>query len=59
LIKQRLSNLIFVITLNKRLMKQIQNNQKSIGKPIPAYGFKKFQEKNPRTRSLETFAKSL
>jgi hypothetical protein len=34
-------------------MKHIQNNQKS----IPAYGFKNL--KNPRTKSLETFAKCL
>jgi hypothetical protein len=40
-------------------MKQIQNNQKSIGKIKPAYGFSKSQEKNPQTKSLETFAKSL
>jgi hypothetical protein len=26
-------------TLNKTLMKHIQNNQKSIGKFVPAYGF--------------------
>jgi hypothetical protein len=44
---------------NETLMKQIQNSQKSIGKSIPAYGFKKSQEKNPQTRNLETFAKSL
>jgi hypothetical protein len=36
-------------------MKHNQNNQKS----IPAYGFKKSQEKNPRTKSLVTFAKGL
>ncbi len=30
---------------------------KSIGKSIPAYGFKKSQEKNPGTKSLKTFAK--
>jgi hypothetical protein len=40
-------------------MKHIQNNQKSIGKSIPAYGFYKFPEKNPGTKSLEAFAKSL
>jgi hypothetical protein len=40
-------------------MKHIQNIQKSIGKFIPAYGFFKFQEKNPRNKSLETFAKCL
>jgi hypothetical protein len=41
-------------------MKHIQNNQKSIGKSIPAYGFSKSQEKNnPQTKSLETFAKCL
>jgi hypothetical protein len=27
-------------------MKQIQNNQKSIGNSIPTYGFQKSQEKN-------------
>jgi hypothetical protein len=27
-----------LITLNKPLMKHIQNSQKSIGKSIPAYG---------------------
>jgi hypothetical protein len=47
-----------VRTLNKTLMKQIQYNQKSIGKSIPAYGFKKSQEKNLQTKSL-IFAKSL
>jgi hypothetical protein len=40
-------------------MKHIQNNKKSIEKFIPAYGFKKSQEKNPRTKSLETFANCL
>ncbi len=48
-----------LITLNKTLMKHIQNSQKSIGKSIPDYGFIKSQEKNPRTKSLETFAKCL
>jgi hypothetical protein len=38
-------------------MKQIQNNQKSIGNSIPAYGFYKSQEKNPQTKSLDNFAK--
>jgi hypothetical protein len=35
------------MTFNKALMKQIQNNQKFIGKsiPAPAYGFEKSQEK--------------
>jgi hypothetical protein len=33
--------------------------QKSIGKPIPACGFLKSQEKILRTKSLETIAKSL
>jgi hypothetical protein len=34
-----------------------KNNQKSIGKTIPADGFEKSQEKkNPRTKSLEAFA---
>jgi hypothetical protein len=40
-------------------MKQIQNNQKTIEKSKPAYGFLKSQEKNLRTKSLVTFAKSL
>jgi hypothetical protein len=40
---------------NETLMKQIPNSQKS----ILAYGFLKSQEKNPRTKSLETSAKSL
>jgi hypothetical protein len=44
---------------NKTLTKQIQNSQKSIGKSIPASGFLKLQEKNARTRSHETVAKSL
>jgi hypothetical protein len=39
------------------LMKHIQNNQKSIGKSIPAYELKKSQEKDQQTKSLETFAK--
>jgi hypothetical protein len=43
--KQRSWNLRLVITLNKTLMKHIQNNQKSIGKSIPAYGFKKISRK--------------
>ncbi len=43
---------------NKTLMKQIQNSQKSIEKSMTAYGFLKSQEKNPRTKGLETFAKS-
>ncbi len=30
---------------NKTLMKHIQNNQKSLGKSIPAYGFLKFKKK--------------
>jgi hypothetical protein len=33
--------------------------QKIHRKSIPAYGFKKSQEKNPRSKSLETFAKCL
>jgi hypothetical protein len=40
-------------------MKQTQNRQKSIGKSIPAYGFQKSQEENPRTKILETFANPL
>jgi hypothetical protein len=56
LLKQRLSNLRLVITLNKTLMKHIQKDQKSKRKSIPAYGS---QEKNRRTKSLETFAKRL
>jgi hypothetical protein len=34
-------------------MKHIQNNQKSKGKSVPAYGFSKTQEKNPETKSLK------
>ncbi len=37
-------------------MKHIQNNQKSIGKSLPAHGFKKSQENDPLTKSLENFA---
>jgi len=33
-------------------MKHIQNNQKSIGKTIPAYGFLKSQERNLHTKRL-------
>jgi hypothetical protein len=36
---------LLVITFNKTLMKHISNNQKSIGKSKPAYGFKKSKEK--------------
>jgi hypothetical protein len=32
---------------------------KSIGKSIPACGFKNLKKKNPKTKSLETFAKYL
>jgi hypothetical protein len=39
------------------LTKQNQNNKKSIGKSIVAYGFKKYQEKNPQIKTLETIAK--
>ncbi len=35
------------------------NNQKCIGKSIPAYRFSKSQEKISRTKSLKTFAKCL
>jgi hypothetical protein len=45
--KTAILNLRLVITLYKTLMKLIQNNQKSIQKSTPAYGFKKCQEKNP------------
>ncbi len=31
-------------------MAHIQNNQKSIGKSIPNYGFQKSLEKSPRTK---------
>jgi hypothetical protein len=34
-------------------MKHIQNNQTSIRKSIPAYGFKKSQEKILRAKSLD------
>jgi hypothetical protein len=46
-----------IITIYKTLMEYIQNNQKSVGKSIPAYSYKKSQEKNPGTKSLETFTK--
>jgi hypothetical protein len=36
----------FKMTLNKTLMKVLPNNQKSIGKSIPAYGSFKSEEKN-------------
>jgi hypothetical protein len=42
------STLKLVINFNKTLIKQIQNNQKS----MPAYKFKKCQEKNPRITTL-------
>jgi hypothetical protein len=44
--------------LNKTLMKHTENNKKSIGKSILAYGFK-ISRNNPRTKSLETLAKCL
>jgi hypothetical protein len=47
--KQRLSNLK-ILSLNK---KQIQNDQKSIGKTIPACGFQKFQEKTANKKSRD------
>jgi hypothetical protein len=40
------------------LIKNIENNQKSIGKPIPTYGFEKSQEKICE-KKFETFAKYL
>jgi hypothetical protein len=42
-----------------KVMKQIQNNQKYIGKFIPDYGFKNSQEKNQRTKNPEFFAQRL
>jgi hypothetical protein len=47
--------LILVINLNKSLMKHIQNNQKSIGKSMPAYGFKKSQEKKSSNQKSQDF----
>jgi hypothetical protein len=58
-VKQRLSNLIVVITLNKTLMKQIQNNQKSVGKSIPDYGFLKSQEKKIPELKVSSFLPNL
>jgi hypothetical protein len=40
-------------------MKHIQNNQKSIGKSLPAYGVLNSQEKNLLTKSLKSIAKCL
>jgi hypothetical protein len=44
------------ITLNKTLMKEIHNNQKSIGKSIPANGFVKIISRkktlNQKSRDL-------
>jgi hypothetical protein len=34
-------------------MKHIQNNQKSVGKSMPAYEFENSQEKNLRTKSRD------
>jgi hypothetical protein len=45
--------------LKQEFTKQIQNNQKSIGKSMPTYGFLESQEKNPQTKSLETYSQSL
>jgi hypothetical protein len=47
LVKFKISN-----NLNETIIKHIQNNQKSIGKSIPAlaYGFEKSKEKNPQTK---------
>jgi hypothetical protein len=50
-VKFKISN-----NFNKKIMKHIQNNQKSIGKSIPANGFSKSSEKNLRTKSLKAFA---
>ncbi len=36
-----------------------RSNQPKIYRKIPASGFKKAQEKNPRTKSLETLTKCL
>jgi hypothetical protein len=45
LTKKHLYNLRLVITLNKTLIKHIQNNNKSIGKSIPALDFKNLKKK--------------
>ncbi len=48
------------ITLNKTLSEtQLKEPKILTGKYIPAYELKKSQEKNPRTKSLERFAKCL
>ncbi len=53
-------NLKLVITLKKTVIKQIENNQKSIENPYPtSLWILKMSRKSPRTKSLETFVKSL
>jgi hypothetical protein len=54
-----LLNFSLVTTLNETLMKHIQNNQKSIGKPIPAYGFSKSQKKSGNQTTQEIFSNCL
>jgi hypothetical protein len=46
-----MKNFRLVLTLNYTLMKHIQNNQKSIKKSIPDFGFKKSQDKNMNQKS--------
>jgi hypothetical protein len=50
LIKKSVVNFRVSNNFEKKIMKNIQNVQKSTGKSIPAYGFKKFLEKNPRPK---------
>ncbi len=59
LIKATYNEVNICTNQNETLMKQIQNKPNSIGKSIPAYGFSKSQEKNPRTKRLKTFAQYL
>jgi hypothetical protein len=52
---KRLSEILrLVITLNKTFIKQIQNNQKSIGKSIPAMDFKNVKKKIREPKVLPT-----
>ncbi len=58
MMKQHLNKVNIFTNKNETLMRQIQNNQKSVEKFIPAYGFYISQEKN-QNKSLKTFAKCL
>jgi hypothetical protein len=58
--KTCLSNLKLVITSNKTLMKQIQSNQKSLGKSIPAYvDFKNLKKKKFANQKSRDFCPNL